>query len=218
LLLAMTSPVQQARTLRRELAFLVALRVLPPRIAFFQARARLLAARRRDEFGPVAATRPPKLATLLRLAQGRSRVVELGTAAGWTSISLLLADSGRTLLSYDIIRRPQLDLYLALAPPDVRRRLELVCAPGEQGPRSREAVDLLYVDSSHECAATIREWHAWQSVLAPGAVVVFDDYTHPQYPGVREAIEQLALTGEVCEGFFVHRTEAAPTVTAAPTR
>ena len=214
----MTSPVQQARTLRRELASLAQLRVLPPRVAVFQARARLLAWRAHDVFGPEAATRPRKLAALLSLGQGRVRVVELGTAAGWTSVSLLLADPRRTLLSYDVIHRPQLHRYLSLAPPDVRARLELVCAPGEQGPRARETVDLLYIDSSHECAQTIREWNVWRPVLAPDAIVVFDDYAHPAYPGVREAIEQLALAGEEREGFFVHHVELTQAATAAPSR
>jgi predicted O-methyltransferase YrrM len=202
--------LQRAHWVRRELAFLLQLRVLPPPVAVFQARARWLALRAGDEFGPIAATRPAKLAALLSLAQNKLRVAELGTAAGWTAISLLLSDPRRSVVSYDVVHRPQLDLYLKLAGPDVRRRLALVCAPGDQGPGSVDQVDLLYVDSSHELAQTIREVRAWWPVLADGAVVVFDDYTHPEYPGVREAVAQLGLDGEEREGFFLHRFVAAP--------
>jgi hypothetical protein len=41
-------------------------------------------------------------------------------------------------------------------------------------------------------------------VLAPGAVVVFDDYLHPGYPGVREAVAELELAGEPRGTLFVH--------------
>ncbi len=201
--------LQSARRVRRELTFLHQLRVWPPRVAVFQARARLLALRAGDEFAPAASTRPAKLAALLSAADGKLRVAELGTAAGWTSISLLLADPRRTVVSHDIVRRPQLDMYLKLVASNVRRRLTFVCAPGEQGPQSPAPVDLLYIDSSHELAQTIREARAWWPVLADGALVVFDDYTHPEYPGVREAVAALGLEGDQRDGFFLHRFAAA---------
>ncbi|MBV9193140.1 MAG: class I SAM-dependent methyltransferase [Solirubrobacterales bacterium] len=55
------------------------------------------------------------------------------------------------------------------------------------GRRHRRAtpVDLLYVDTAHERADTIRELEAWRPVLRDGARVVLDDYTHPEFPGVR---------------------------------
>jgi hypothetical protein len=42
-------------------------------------------------------------------------------------------------------------------------------------------------------------------VLAPGAPIVFDDYGHPDYPGVAEAVAELGLTGELRGTLFVHR-------------
>jgi hypothetical protein len=41
-------------------------------------------------------------------------------------------------------------------------------------------------------------------VLAPGATVAFDDYANPDYPGVREAIAELGLTGGSRGSLFVH--------------
>jgi hypothetical protein len=204
----MTRVLERARRLRRELAFLLRLRVLPRGVAAYQWRARRLAWRLGDEFSLVSATEPEKLAALLSLAEDKHRVVELGTATGWTAISLLLADGQRVVVGYDIVERPELQMYLKLVSPAVRSRLELVCAPGEEGPRRDGHVDLLYIDSSHERAATIREVQAWAPALEDGALIVFDDFTHPEYPGVRESVQQLGLDGVERDGLFVHRMGA----------
>jgi hypothetical protein len=50
---------------------------------------------------------------------------------------------------------------------------------------------------------------AWQPHLRPGAPVLFDDYTNPDYPGVREAIEELGLEGQRHGKLFVHRHPGA---------
>lgn len=198
--------LESARRLRRELKFLLALRVLPPRVALFQWRARRLASRIGDEFSLASATRPPKLAVLLSLAGRRRRVVELGTGTGWTAISLVLADRQRVLTSYDPVERRERERYLQLIGPRDRERLTLVGAPGAEGPRQDQPVDLLYIDSSHGEDETIREVHAWRSVLGRGALLVFDDFDHPQYPGVRDAVLQLELEGKPHAGLFVHET------------
>jgi predicted O-methyltransferase YrrM len=200
--------LERARRLRHRFAYVLRLRVLPVPVAVFQLRARLLAHRLGDEFSPVSATQPEKLAALLSLAKNRRRVVELGTANGWTAVSLLLADEQRVLVSYDPFERPELELYLKLVGPTVRNRLELVHAAGDVGPRRPGPVELLYVDSSHDRADTIREVQAWRPALEEGALVVFDDFTHPQYPGVREAVQELGLDGSERAGLFVHAHRA----------
>lgn len=219
------------RTLRREIGFLAELRFLPARVALFQWRAWRLAWRSGDRFSQVSGTRPRKLAALLRAAHGRRRVVELGTGTAWTTISLALADGERTVLSFDPIARSERERYLRLAGPAIRGRLTFVCAPGDSGPGGSDergpgesaagrgdrrprpgdcppanggTVDLLYVDSSHERDATMREFRAWRPALAEGATVVFDDYGHPDYPGVQEAIGSLGLEGEEHQGLFIH--------------
>jgi predicted O-methyltransferase YrrM len=186
-----------------ELRWYAELRALPPRVALFQARARVVAHRRGDRFSLTSVTRPGDLATLLSLADGREHVVELGTATGWTSISLALSDPARRVTSFDPVNRPEPDRYLRLVAPDVRARVELVTAPGSDGPRDERPVDLLYIDSSHERQPTIDEVHAWQPVLAPGAAIAFDDYDHPNYPGVREAVEELGLDGHLVGTLFI---------------
>jgi predicted O-methyltransferase YrrM len=182
------------------------LRRLPPRVAVFQWRARRVALRKADGFSMVSPTRPPNLAALLEVVRGCRRVVELGTGTAWTSISLLLADRGRALVSYDSFERTERNLYLRLVPAELRDRLEFVHMPGAEGPHNYRMIDLLYIDSSHEREDTIREVEAWRPALAPGALIVFADYDHPGYSGVREAASELGLEGEQRANMFVHRT------------
>jgi hypothetical protein len=65
-------------------------------------------------------------------------------------------------------------------------------------------VDLLYIDSSHDRAQTVAEVLAWRSALIPGSLIVFDDFTHPDFPGVREAIADLGLEGEQRGTMYIH--------------
>lgn len=179
--------------------------MLPPRVAWFQARARRAARTGGDDWTLLSATRPEDLARLLAVARGRREVVELGTGTAWTAISLALDDRHRRVTTFDPIVRPERGRYLELVGPRARARIELRDEPGERGPGGRRSVDLLFVDSSHERDATVRELEAWRPALAPGAIVVLDDYDHPDYPGVREGVEQLGLTGERQGTLFVHR-------------
>jgi len=181
---------------------------LPPRVALFQARARRLAWRTGDLFSVTSVTRPSDLRALLALARGRRRVVELGTATGWTAISLALADPTRTVSTLDVIDRAAPRRYLQLVDHSVRARITLEIRDGAEGPPDGIPIDLLYIDSSHQREPTIAEVLAWRPALAPGAAIVFDDYEHPDYPGVREAIAELGLAGERCGTMFVHTVPA----------
>jgi predicted O-methyltransferase YrrM len=191
----------------RQLArLLLATRALPPRAALFQARAMLRAARLRDDWALQSATRPADVAALIEIARGRRRAVELGTATGWTSGALLLADPQRRLASYDPVVREHREAYLRLLPRAARERLELVAAPGHEA--RGEGVELLFVDSSHDRDATIAEFRAWRPRLAPGALVALHDYGNPAYPGVAEAVAALELGGREHAGMWVWEAPA----------
>jgi predicted O-methyltransferase YrrM len=177
---------------------------LPPRVAWFQWRARQAAWRVGDRFSLTSATRASDLRALLALARGRTCIVELGTATAWTAISLALGNPACKVVSYDIHEREEPQLYLALVDPQTRARIELVVAPGARGPRTSGPVDLLYIDSSHDRDETIAEIRAWRPYLPPGAVIVLDDFGNPDYPGIREAIAALALDGKPSGTMFVH--------------
>ena len=201
--------------MRRQLSFARQLAPLPPRVALFQWRARRLAERAGDRFALASGTRPHNLRVLLDVAEGSVNVVELGTGSAWTSLSLLLADGRRSVISYDPVTRSERERYLRLAGSSAARRLTLVSAPGAVGPDEETTVDLLYVDSSHDREETIREVQVWHRVLKEGSLIVFDDYVHPGYPGVAEAIAVLGLDGRRRGDLFVHRV-AGNRATAAP--
>jgi predicted O-methyltransferase YrrM len=193
---------RSARDARR----LPALAALPREVALFQWRAWRLAASSGDEFALVSATRPRDLAVLLAVARSARRVIELGTGSGWTAISLALAEPGRRVVSYDPEIRPLRESYLRLVAPEAQSRVHLVAARGDRGPvDDDDAVDLLYVDSAHDREGTIREIEAWRPVLKPDSIIVFDDYSHEGYPGVKEAVQALGLAGAQHGTLFVHR-------------
>ena len=86
--------------------------------------------------------------------------------------------------------------YLDLAGRGVLGRIELREEPDCRGPHPGDpSVELLFIDSAHEREAVLAAFRAWRDALAPGAVVVFHDYGHPEYPGVREAVLELGLEG-----------------------
>ena len=179
---------------------------LPARVAVFQARAMVLAARLGDDFALSAATRPADLGELLRIAVGRRLVVELGTATGWTTAAFALADRHRRVVSFDPVVQPNRERYLALLRPAIRAHIELVQTPGADGAdRVDDLVELLFVDSTHARDDTLAEWAAWRPRLAPGAVVVFHDFGNPAFPGVEEAVAALSLDGEERAGMYVWR-------------
>ena len=183
---------------------------MAPRVRWFLWRARRLARRAGHDWGLQAATRPGDVAELLRLAAGRRRVVELGTGPGWTAIALALDDPRRRVVTYDPVEHEHRDAYLGLAPA-ARDRIEWVTAEGAAGAStSSELVDLLFIDSTHEREPTLAEFRAWRPRLAPGAVVAFHDYGHPDFPGVDEAVVALGLEGARRGGMFVWRYEPGP--------
>ena len=93
---------------------------------------------------------------------------------------------------------------MALVGAGVRARITFVNDAGSAGPKGNQSIDMLYVDSSHERQATIDELAAWRPVLGSDALVVLDDFTHPEYPGVAEAVRELGLTGQERGTLYVH--------------
>lgn len=191
--------------MRARLALLLSLRALPPRVARLWWRLHRAARRSGDAWALEAATRPPDVAAILELARGRRSVVELGTGPGWTALALAADDPLRRVTSYDPVDHAS--AYVAAAPADVRERVELRRASGAEGPGTSgpSGVDMLFIDSTHEREPTRAEFAAWRHALAPGAIVAFHDYGHPEYPGVAEAVADLGLDGVERGGAFIWR-------------
>ena len=195
------NPVRRLGALVRQA---LALPRLPRPVRRFYLRGLRLARRTEDRYTLDVACRPQELAALLHAARGHRRVVELGTATGWTAISLVLADPGRQVTTYDPVRREQRERYLALVPEEARRRITFVQRPGEEL-RDERDVDFLFIDSSHEREETVRSFRRWRERLTPEGTVAFHDFGDPAYPGVDEAIRDLGLRGLARGRLFVWR-------------
>jgi len=194
------------KALHAEVRVVLSARVLPAPVRRFWWRARSYARRSGDHFSLRSAARPAELAQLLVLARGRTAVVELGTGTAWTAIALALEDPARRVVSHDPSARPEREVYLDLAGVGVRERIDLRDEPDSIGPRPGDPpVQLLFIDSSHERDSVVAAFRAWRAALSSDAVVVFHDYGHPDYPGVRDAVADLDLSGQESGGLFVWR-------------
>lgn len=58
-------------------------------------------------------------------------------------------------------------------------------------------VGLLYIDADHRYLPVLEDFYAWKEHLAEGAVVAFDDYDLATFPGVVQAVDELAKLNEV---------------------
>jgi predicted O-methyltransferase YrrM len=143
---------------------------------------------------------------LLALARRCNSIVELGTGTAWSAVALVLGDGARRVVSYDPVVHPQRAAYLDLVGPSVRSRIELRNQPDRNGPHPGDSpVQLLFIDSSHDAESVLAAFSVWRDALAPGAIVAFHDYDHPDYPGVRQAVAALELSGRQSGGIFVWR-------------
>lgn len=69
-------------------------------------------------------------------------------------------------------------------------------------------VGLLYIDGDHTARAVAADFAAWRPHLTNSAVVAFDDYSHPNHPGVAEVVDTLVDNGELV-GLEVHHGRLA---------
>lgn len=56
-------------------------------------------------------------------------------------------------------------------------------------------VGLLFVDADHSKEGARRDIEAWAPHLAEGARIAVDDYEHPDWPGVKDALDELVAEG-----------------------
>jgi hypothetical protein len=61
--------------------------------------------------------------------------------------------------------------------------------------RGAKRVGLLFVDGDHTKEGAKRDILGWAPHLAPGATIAVDDYHHPDWPGVAEAVDELVAEG-----------------------
>lgn len=66
-----------------------------------------------------------------------------------------------------------------------------VAAAAWHGP----SIGMLFVDDDHSYEGARRAVLDWMPRLAPGAVIAVDDYGHPDWPGVKQAVDALVDEG-----------------------
>lgn len=71
---------------------------------------------------------------------------------------------------------------------------------------SGSPVGLLFVDGDHSKDGALLDIETWARHLAPDARIAVDDYGHPDWPGVKEAVDELVAEGvlEPIELFHDH--------------
>lgn len=86
----------------------------------------------------------------------------------------------------------------------VAARVELLAVDSASAARTlrdREArVRLLFIDGNHEYDAVRADFAAFQGLLLPRALVVFDDYS-ASFPGVTRAVDELVAAGMLAPRF-----------------
>ncbi len=180
---------------------------LPEEVVRFRRRAILAARVLRDELAVTGSAVPRDLAALLELTREARLVVELGTAAGWTALSIALVNPACRVLTVDDTQKKRRHAYSILVPRAVRSRVEFRTERAELGCGALRGVDVLFVDVGwHSLEETRDPFLAWEPAVRSGGTVVFHDYRRPDFPGVAAAIDELGLTGELHGGsLFVWR-------------
>lgn len=51
--------------------------------------------------------------------------------------------------------------------------------------------DMIFLDANHELQAVRRDIELWHPRVRPGGVLVFHDYGHSAFPGVKEAVDEV---------------------------
>ena len=187
----------------------LALPRLPLPAARFYLRALRHGRRSGDTVSLAIAARPRELAELLRAAHGARTVAEVGTGTAWATIVLAIADPSRRVYSFDVREHEERAGYLALAPADVRARLDLAVRDGREGPPPElPVIDFLFIDSSHDLEETVATFRLWSERLRSGGTVAFHDYDNERFPGVAGAVAELGLAGEERAGMYLWRKPA----------
>lgn len=55
----------------------------------------------------------------------------------------------------------------------------------------RVEADLIHIDAAHEYTDVLEDMNTWWEVLAPGGIMLGDDYTGA-WPGVKQAVKEFA--------------------------
>jgi hypothetical protein len=55
---------------------------------------------------------------------------------------------------------------------------------------NRTPIRILFIDGWHSYEAVTEDILLWFPHVLPGGLIVFDDYSNPEFPGVRQAVDE----------------------------
>jgi Methyltransferase domain/Glycosyl transferase family 2 len=120
------------------------------------------------------------LATIAKACNPQSRIIAVDTFDGVVgALDRGLAQHGPTLEKFKRMLQesglaPLVDIHVGRAPSLIWER----------------PIDLLVVDGLHDYASVAQDFHAFEGMLAPGALAAFHDYAD-YFPGVRRLVDEL---------------------------
>ena len=164
-------------------------------------------------------------------ARTRGTIVEFGTFDGRTTYNLALNHAGGAIVTIDagigedvsnIERRAyggfRPGAWFRDAPPAIRDRIVLLEQDSREVDLTRYygTAGLVFVDGGHDEVVCRHDTGLALRLVAPGGVIVWDDYT-PYWPGVKRVLDELSARVAMRHyprlGFVVH---VSPATTPAP--
>lgn len=140
------------------------------------------------------------------IRQHRFRVgAEVGTGTGRTALEILLANPKLHLV--EVAYYPGPDMIEGIAYCECQRakglwkrridrfpgRVTIIPKPShEAAPQVPDgSLDFVFIDADHSYRECLRDIKLWTPKVRQGGLVCGDDYDHPEFPGVREAVHDV---------------------------
>ncbi len=73
------------------------------------------------------------------------------------------------------------------------RRTLVPCPSVQAAPLLADMLDFIFVDGDHSYHGALEDIEAWWPRLAPRGLMTGHDYAHPEFPGVKKAVDEFAL-------------------------
>ena len=139
---------------------------------------------------------PKFLFDLSFCTKGRGSIVELGSLAGRSTISLAYgqkAKFGQPIYAIDCILHP--DIINNLERAGVSEWVNILTGYSSQISKIwSRPIELLFIDANHSYLAVRNDIRFWSRHVIDGGYIVFHDYGNPDCPGVHRAVHRKLLS------------------------
>lgn len=137
---------------------------------------------------------PEFLYSLAKSIPPDATIVEIGTCAGKSLISMAMARrsvNGSKVHSVDIEKHPRVEQYIEKA--GVKEWTHLIIGESTKVAQTwTKPIDLLFIDGDHRYAAVKRDIQAWSKFVVENGIIAFHDYGNGT--GVPKAIRSEILS------------------------